>query len=265
VLHEKWISGFSPYMELMTEISPFTKFLSKEFRGKILCIFDNRWWSDELDKERRRLFGICKDSVVYKAARTQWLKIVRKLKQNCKEEFLQLRDTDAVWKTNNAKPAHHPIPTFDFPRNNNSVKLASMHHEQAAAISVISFPDRDDDSIQPIPAYRPGVLQFHPVCPKGLNDILSSMSNTLALGQDRLGYHALRLWVKIDPKGLYHLANLLIAQSLPKELKTVEVVVIEKLGKKVMSNAKSYRCISLFGNIAKLKETAVAQYLTLED
>jgi hypothetical protein len=51
---------------------------------------------------------------------------------------------------------------------------------------------------------------------------------------------------------------------LPKELKTAKVVVIGKPGKKDMSNPKSYRCISLLGNVAKLTEKAVAQYLTLE-
>jgi hypothetical protein len=41
-------------------------------------------------------------------------------------------------------------------------------------------------------------------------------------------------------------------------------VVIGKPGKKDMSNPKSYRCISLLSNVAKLTEKAVAQYLTLE-
>jgi hypothetical protein len=51
---------------------------------------------------------------------------------------------------------------------------------------------------------------------------------------------------------------------LPKELKTAKVVVIGKPGKTDMSNPKSYRCISLLSNVAKLTEKAVAQYLTLE-
>jgi hypothetical protein len=123
---------------------------------------------------------------------------------------------------------------------------------------------RDDDPIPPIPGYRPGVPHFQPVCPKSLNDLLSSTRNTSAPGQDGIGYQALRLWAKIDPEGFCHLTNLLITQGLPKELKTAKVVVIWKPGKKDMSNPKSYRCISLLSNVAKLTEKAVAQYLTLE-
>jgi hypothetical protein len=90
------------------------------------------------------------------------------------------------------------------------------------------------------------------------------MSNTSAPGQDEIGYQALRLWAKMDSEGLCYLMNLLIAQGLPKELKTAKVVVIGKPGKKDMSNPKSYRCISLLSKVAKLTETAVGQYLTLE-
>jgi hypothetical protein len=75
---EKWISGFSPYTEPMTEISRFTKFLDEEFGRKRWSPFAKRWWSDELDKERKRLFGISRNSVGYKAARAQWFKTVRK-------------------------------------------------------------------------------------------------------------------------------------------------------------------------------------------
>jgi hypothetical protein len=95
---EQWISGFSPYTEPMTEISRFTKFLDEEFARKRWSPFAKRWWSDELDKERKRLFGISRNSVGYKAARAQWFKTVRKAKRECWEEFLQLSDTDAVWK-----------------------------------------------------------------------------------------------------------------------------------------------------------------------
>jgi hypothetical protein len=97
------------------------------------------------------LFGIPRNSVGYKAARAQWFKTVRKAKRECWEEFLQQSDTDAVWKTINAKPARHAMPTLRIPGNDNSVKLASTHPEKAAAISAISFPDRDDDPIPPIP------------------------------------------------------------------------------------------------------------------
>jgi hypothetical protein len=58
------------------------------------------------------------------------------------------------------------MPTLRFPGNDNSVKLASTHQEKAAAISAISFPDRDDEPIPPIPGYRPGVPYFQLYAPR---------------------------------------------------------------------------------------------------
>jgi ribonuclease HI len=46
--------------------------------------------------------------------------------------------------------------------------------------------------------------------------------------------------------------------------KNAKVVVIGKPGKRDLTNPKSYRCISLMSNIAKLTEKVIAQYLTLE-
>jgi hypothetical protein len=86
--------------------------------------FAKRWWSDESDKERKRLFGIPRNSVGYTAASAQLFKTVRKAKRQCWEEFLQLSDTDADWKTINAKPARHAMHTLRIPGNDNSVKLA---------------------------------------------------------------------------------------------------------------------------------------------
>jgi hypothetical protein len=123
----------------MTEFSRFTKFLDEEFGRKRWSPVAKRWWSDELDKERNRLLGIPRNSVAYKAARAQWFKTIRKAKRECWEEFLQQSDTDAVWKTINAQPARHAIPTLRIPGNDNSVKLASTHQEKAAAISAICF------------------------------------------------------------------------------------------------------------------------------
>jgi hypothetical protein len=167
---EKWPSEFSPYTEPMTEISRFTKFLDEEFGRKRWSPFAKRRWSDELDKERKRLLGIPRNSVAYKAAREQWFKTIRKANWECWEEFLQQSDTDAVWKTINSKPARHPMPTLRIPGNDNSVKLASAHQETAAVISAISFPDRDDDPIPPILGYRPGLPHFQPVCPTSLKN-----------------------------------------------------------------------------------------------
>jgi hypothetical protein len=69
------------------------------------------------------------------------------------------------------------MPTLRIPGNDNSVKLASTHQENAAVISAISFPDRDDDPIPPIPGYRPGVPHFQPVCPKSLNDLYATTAD----------------------------------------------------------------------------------------
>jgi hypothetical protein len=156
------------------------------------------------------------------------------------------------------------MPTLHIPENDNSVKLASIHQEKVATISAISFPDKDDDPSPPIPEYRPRVPHFQPGCLKGLNELLSTTSNTSAPGQDGIAYQALRLSANIDCDGLCNLTNLLIRQGLPKELKTAKVVVIGKPGKKDMSNPKSYRCLSLLSNVAKLTEKAVGRYLTLE-
>jgi hypothetical protein len=123
----------------MTEISRFTKFLDEEFGRTRWSSVAKRWWSDELDTERTRLFGIPRNSVGYKAARAQWFKTVRKAKRECWEEFLQLSDTDAVWKTINAQTARHAMPTLRIPGNDNSVKLASTHQEKAAAIQQYLF------------------------------------------------------------------------------------------------------------------------------
>jgi hypothetical protein len=162
---DKWQSGFSPYTESVTDISLFTQFLDQEFGRKRWSPFATLWWSYELDKERKRLFRIPRNSVAYKEARAQWFKTGRKAKRECWEEFLQQSDTDAVWKTINARPARHAMPTLHGPGNDNSVKLASTHQEKLAAISAISFPDKDDDPIPPIPGYRPVVPHFQPVCP----------------------------------------------------------------------------------------------------
>jgi hypothetical protein len=209
------------------------------------------------------LLGIPRNSVAYKEARAQWFKTIRNAKRECWQKFLQQSDTDAVWKTINEKPARHAMPTLRIPGNDNSVKLASTQQEKVPAISAISIPDKDDDPTPPIPEYRPGVPDIRPVCPKGINELLSTTSNTSAPGQDGIRYQTLRLWAKIDYDGLCNLMNLLITQGLPKELKTAKVG-IGKPGQKDMSNPKSYRCISLLSNVAKLIEKAVAQYLTLE-
>jgi 3D (Asp-Asp-Asp) domain-containing protein len=47
-------------------------------------------------------------------------------------------------------------------------------------------------------------------------------------------------------------------------LKNAKVMVIGKPGKRDLTNPKSYRCISLLSNIAKLTSKVIVQDLTLE-
>jgi hypothetical protein len=81
------------------------------------------------------------------------------------------------WKIINAKPVHHVMPTLHIPANDDSVKLESTNQEKVAAISAISFPDKDDDPTLPFPKYKPEVPSFQPLCPRGLNETLSLTSN----------------------------------------------------------------------------------------
>jgi hypothetical protein len=212
-----------------------------------------------------RLFGIPRNSVGYKAARAQWFKTVRQAKRECWEEFLQLSDTDAVWKKQSMQNQRAML-CLHFVFQEKIIQLSwhqpikrklPRYQRYRFQIETMTRYHQFQDTGQELP-------HFQPVCPKSLNDLLSSTSNTSALGQDGIGYQALRLWAKIDSEGLCYLTNLLITQGLPKELKTAKVVVMGKPGKKDMSNPKSYRCISQLSNVAKLTGKAVAQYLTLE-
>jgi hypothetical protein len=115
-----------------------------------------------------------------------------------------------------------------------------------------------------IPTDTPGAPKFRGLCLKGLHQIIATTQNNSAPGNDGIGYTAIRLWNRLDSDGLCVIINKLIRDGLPKELKTVQVVVILKPGKRDMDNPRSYRCISLLSNIAKLTEKAAAQYLTLE-
>jgi hypothetical protein len=82
-----------------------------------------------LDKERKSLVGIVgipRNSVAYKAARAQWFKTIRKAKRECWEEFLQQSDTDAVWKTINAKQARHAMPKLRIPGNGDAFGIRAV-------------------------------------------------------------------------------------------------------------------------------------------
>jgi hypothetical protein len=67
-------------------------------------------------------------------------------KLECGKEFLQMSDTDTVWKTINTNLGEHGIPTLRIRGNDNSVKLTSMHQEKAHAIAAIYFPDRGNEA-----------------------------------------------------------------------------------------------------------------------
>jgi hypothetical protein len=80
------------------------------------------------------------------------------------------------------------------------------------------------------------------MCPKSLNGLLPSRSNTLAAWQDGICDQSLGLSPQIDSDRLAYLMNLLSTLYLSNELMTGKVVVIGEPGNKDMSNPKSYRC-----------------------
>jgi hypothetical protein len=64
------------------------------------------------------------------------------------------------------------------------------------------------------------------VCPKMLKQLLKRTCNTSAPGLDGIGWQELKIWFKLDPKGLCNIINELIKTGLPPELKGARVVVI---------------------------------------
>jgi hypothetical protein len=93
------------------------------------------------------------------------------------------------------------MPTLRNPGNYISVKLVSTHQEKSATIPAPPFPHSNDDLTLLILGYMPAVQHFQPI------------------------------WAKIYSEGLCYLTNLLITQVLPKQLKTVKVMIIRKVGK----------------------------------
>jgi hypothetical protein len=92
------------------------------------------------------------------------------------------------------------------------------------------------------------------VCPKMLKQLLMKTCNTSAPGLDGIGWWELKIWFKLDPKGLCKIINELIKTGLPSELKVARVVVIMKPGRRDRTEVKSYPCISLLPTIGKLVE-----------
>jgi hypothetical protein len=55
----------------------------------------------------------------------------------------------------------------------------------------------------------------------------------LGPGLDGIGWRELKIWFKLDPKGLCQIINELIKTGLPPELKVARVVVIVKPGREI--------------------------------
>jgi hypothetical protein len=99
------------------------------------------------------------------------------------------------------------------------------------------------------------------VCPKMLKQLLKRTCNTSAPGLDGIRWRELKIWFKLDPKGLCQILNELIKTGLPPELKVARVVVVVKPGRRDRTKVKSYRYISLLPTIGKLVEKAITLHL----
>jgi hypothetical protein len=215
-----------------------------------------RWWTKELEEERdilaeaRRTTAPSSDR--FKQARNRWLRAIRKAKRECWERFLQASDQGLVWKSINAKPQMGAMTPILSPPSGEQYHTIE---EKMEAIANISFPSKPGD-ITTI-AQNTQELQesggsadsnlgtAFTVCPKMLKQLLKGTCNTSALGLDGIGWQELKIWFKLDPKGLCNIINELTKTGLPPELKVVRVVVIGKPGRRDRTNVKSYRCISL--------------------
>jgi hypothetical protein len=140
---EKWLAGKTAYSDPMQEINRFRNFLDETFGRKTWSPHAKRWWNDDLDKQRKQLLSLPRHSPEFKAARFKWFKVVRKAKRECWENFLQESDPDRIWKTINSKPARHAIPTLRIRSEDGADQVVATHSEKVAAISAISFPERE--------------------------------------------------------------------------------------------------------------------------
>jgi hypothetical protein len=193
---------------------------------------------------------------------------IRKAKRECWERVLQASDLGQVWKAINAKPqscAMHPTLT------STSGEQYLTLDEKMEAIANLSFPSN--------PAEIPTIVQDMQapeesggntdsidgtaitVCPKMLKPLLKRTCNTSVPGLDGIGWWELKIWFKLDPKGLCQIINELIKTGLPPELKVARVVVIVKPGQGLRTEVKLYRCISLLPTIGNLVEKAITLHL----
>jgi hypothetical protein len=139
--------------------------------------------------------------------------------------------------------------------------------EKMEAIANISFPSKPGETDSTLEDTQPTTelgsntnaneRTYFTVCPKLLKRLLRRTSNTSAPGLDGIGWQELKIWFLLYPKGLCNLINELVRTGLPPELKLARVIAIPKPGRRDRTTIKSYRCISLLPNIAKLVEKAI--------
>jgi hypothetical protein len=181
------------YSDPMQEINRFANFLDETFGRKTWSPHAKRWWNDDLDKQRKQLLNLPPHSPEFKAIGLKWFKVVRKAKRKCWESFLQASDPDRIWTTINSKPARHAIPALRIRSEDGTDQVVATHNEKVAAISAISFPEREDVPLPPPPTNTAHAPKFRGICIQGLNDILSETSNQSSPGPDGICYLAIRL------------------------------------------------------------------------
>jgi hypothetical protein len=241
------------------------------------CIRDTppkakRWWTKELEEERdiqaeaRRTTPPSSDQL--KQARNRWLRAIRKAKRECWERFLQASDPGQVWKAINAKPQSYAMPPTLTSTSGEEYRTLEETIELIANISFPSNPvhiptiaqdkqEREESGDNTDSIDRTGFT----VCPNILKPLVKRTCNTLAPGLDGIGWRKLKIWFKLDPKGLCQIINELIKTGLPPELKVTRVVVIVKPSRRDRTKVKAYRCIYGLPTIGKLVEKAITLHL----
>jgi hypothetical protein len=120
--------------------------LDETFGRKTWSPHAKRWWNDDLDKQRKQLLSLPRHGPEFKAARFKWFKVVRKAKRECWENFLQESDPDRIRSEDGAD------------------QVVATHSEKVAAISAISFPEREDIPFPPPPTRTAHAPKFRGIC-----------------------------------------------------------------------------------------------------
>jgi hypothetical protein len=250
-MNRLYLGGEPRLLMPLEQISLFKSYLDDIFGQKRWSPRAKSWWTKELEEERdilaetRRTTPPSSDQ--FKQATNRWLRAIRKAKRECWERFLQASDPGQVWKAINAKPQSCAMPPT---LTSTSGEQYRTLEEKMEAIANISFPSN--------PADIPTIAQDtqapeesggntdsidgtpFTVCPKMLKQLLKRTCNTSAPGLDGIGWRELKIWFKLDPKGLCRIINELIKTGLPPELKVARVVVIVKPGRRYRTKVKSY-------------------------